>query len=127
MMLNPQPVWQFSFNIGAADFDFDLTDFQVSMIDIDAGASSIKLRIGDKYPETNVKIDAGASSIFLEIPESAGCLLTGSTVLSSRDLDGFNKISKGKYQTANFESAEQKIFVKVDAAVSSFEIKRVAR
>ncbi len=127
MMLNPQPLWQFKFDIGAADFDFDLTDFRVSKVDIDAGASSIKLKIGDKHLETNVEIDAGASSIYLEIPESAGCVLTGSTVLSSRDLDGFNKISKGKYQTADFESAEQKIYVKVDAAVSSFEIRRVAR
>ena len=126
MMLNPLPLWQFKFDIGAADFDFDLKDFRVSKIDIDAGASSIKLKIGDKNPETKIGINAGASSSYIEVPESAGCMLTGSTVLSSRDLQGFDKISKGKYQTPGFDSAQQKIFVKVDAAVSSFEIRRVA-
>lgn len=127
MMLNPQPLWDFKFDIGAADFDFDLTEFKVSKLDIDAGASSIRLKIGDKQPETHIEIDAGASSITIEIPENAGCVLSGSTVLSSRDLEGFQKISKGKYQTPDFDQAEQKIFVRVDAAVSSFEIRRVSR
>lgn len=126
IMLNPQPMWKFRFDIGAADFDFDLKEFRVSNVDIDAGASSIKLKIGDKQPETKIGINAGASSIYIEIPENAGCVLTGSTVLSSRDLNGFDKISKGKYQTPGFDEAGQKIYVKVDAAVSSFEIRRVA-
>ncbi|HMM10727.1 MAG TPA: DUF5668 domain-containing protein [Bacteroidales bacterium] len=126
MMLNPQPVWQFKFDIGAADFDFDLTEFRIAKLDINAGASSIKLKIGDKHPATYVDIDAGASSVSIEIPENSGCVLSGSTVLSSRDLDGFDKISKGKYQTPGFETAEKKIYIKVDAAVSSFEIRRVS-
>lgn len=125
LMLNPQPIWQFKFDIGAADFDFDLTEFRVKKLDIDAGASSIKIKLGDKEAETHVKINAGASSINIEIPESAGCVLKGSTVLSNRELSGFEKVSKGNYITQGFDGAAQKIFIKIDAAVSNLEIRRV--
>lgn len=124
LMLNPNPVWSFDFDIGAAEFDFDFTDFKVEKIDIDGGAASIKLRVGDLYPETQMTINAGASSIRLDIPRNAGCKIEGTTVLSSRNLPGFEKVSKGHYETPDFENSVQKIYIRVDAAVSSFTVRR---
>lgn len=125
MMLNPNPLWVFKVDLGAAEFNSDFTAFRVAKIDIDAGASNINLKIGDKHSETRININAGASSINIVIPENAGCRLTGSTVLSNRELDGFEKVSKGKYQTPDFEAATQKIYVNVDAALSNFQIRRL--
>jgi len=124
LMLNQNPVWDFDFNIGAAEFNFDFSPYKVNSIDIDGGAASINLRLGKLYPETKVTINAGASAIRIKVPEDAGCRIEGTTVLSSRKLDGFDKISKGVYETPDFESAGQKITVKVDAAVSSFTVDR---
>ncbi|PKP53170.1 MAG: hypothetical protein CVT92_05500 [Bacteroidetes bacterium HGW-Bacteroidetes-1] len=124
LMLNPNPVWSFDFDIGAAEFDFNFSDFKVEKIDIDGGAASIKVTLGELFKETHISIDAGASSINVTIPEGAGCKIEGSSVLSSRNLDGFEKMSKGHYQTANFETASQKIYIRMDAAVSSFTVKR---
>lgn len=124
LMLNTQPVWEFDFDIGAAEFDFDLTNHKVSKMDIDGGAASIELKIGELLPETDISIDAGASSIEIRIPAEAGCRILGTTVLSSRNLDGFDKIEKGHYETPNFASATQKIRIRVDAAVSSFSVIR---
>ncbi len=40
---------------------------------LDMGAASLDLKLGDKYPKTIVDIDAGASSIEIMIPDSSGC------------------------------------------------------
>jgi hypothetical protein len=124
IQLNENPVWGFDIEIGAANFDFDLTSFKVDKIDLEGGATSIQFKIGDKHPETDINIDAAASSIKILIPESAGCSIIGSSILSHRELKGFNQVSKGHYETENFSSASQKININVDAAVSSFEVKR---
>lgn len=124
IQLNENPVWGFDIEIGAANFDFDLTAFKVDTIDLEGGATSIQFKLGDKHPETDINIDAAASSIKILIPESAGCSVKGSSILSHREMEGFNQVSKGHYETDNFSTASQKIKINVDAAVSSFEVKR---
>lgn len=123
-MLNEKPVWMLDVEIGAANFDFDLSPFKVSKIDIDGGATSIKLQIGALQPETEINVNAAASSIHIRIPATAGCQITGSSILSHREAEGFVQIDKGIHETPNFETSTQKIKIKVDAAVSSFKIDR---
>lgn len=117
--LNTYPVWDFDLDVGAAALTFDLSAFKVNNLDLDGGAAAINIRLGDKYEETRVKVDAGASSIEIEIPESSGCDLRISTVLSGKSIQGFEKLEHGHYQTENFTKAENKIYINVDAAVSS--------
>jgi hypothetical protein len=124
LSLNTYPVWSINMDVGASSMNFDLTPYKVKSLDIDGGAASFKFKLGDNYEKTDVNIDAGASSIKLMIPESSGCDLRISTVLSGRDINGFEKIEHGHYQTENFESASNKIFINVDAAVSSYSITR---
>ncbi len=123
-LLNPEPIWDFDFDIGAADFRFDMRNFKVRDLKLDGGAASIDLKIGDLNESTNINISAAASSIDISVPEKAGCRIEGSSVLSSRDLDGFDKIEKGVYETPGYESASQQITINIDAAVSSFTVKR---
>lgn len=121
--LNSNPVWEMKMDIGAADFMADLRDFKVSKVDIDGGASSIKLKIGDLQDDTDIDIESGASAVKIYIPESAGCEILSNTVLSDLDLNGF--IKEGKtYRTANYDNAKQKIYIKLDAAISSFNVIR---
>jgi hypothetical protein len=124
LMLNPEVSWSFDLDVGAAELDFDLRDYQVQEIDIDGGAAAIDLRFGDKINETTVNIDAAASAITIRIPAEAGCRVTGSTVLSSKTLSDFEKIERGVYETPEFANASQKIFIKLDAAVSNFKVVR---
>lgn len=121
--LNSNPVWEMKMDIGAADFMADLRDFKVSKVDIDGGASSIKLKIGDLQDDTDIDIESGASAVKIYIPESAACEVVSNTVLSDLDLNGF--IKEGKtYRTANYDDAKQKIYIKLDAAISSFNVIR---
>ncbi len=121
--LNPEPVWEMKMDVGAADFVADLREFMIGKIDIDGGASSIKLKIGEKQNETNIDIESGASAVKIYIPESAGCEVVSNTVLSDLDLDGFIK-DGNNYRTANFNTAKQKIYIQLDAAVSALNVIR---
>lgn len=122
-MLNKTPFWNFTFNIGAANFDFDFSPFKVQKIDVrGAAASAIQLKLGNLHPETIINLNAAASSIEISIPHQAGCRIEGFSVLSNRTLEGFEKLDKRIYQTPGFEQSKQKIFIKMDAIVSSFSI-----
>jgi hypothetical protein len=122
--LNTYPVWDFDLDVGAAALEFDLSRFKVENINLDGGAAAIEIRLGDLHRETTVNIDAGASSIDIMIPESSGCDLRLSTVLSGKSISGFEKVDHGHYKTENFAEAENKIYIKMDAAVSSTSITR---
>jgi len=122
--LNNYPIWEINMDVGASAMDIDLTPYKVKKLDIDGGAAAFEIRLGDKYPETHVSIDAGASSIEIKIPETSGCDLQTSSVLSGRDINGFEKIDHGHYKTENFDNASHKIFINIDAAVSSYSVTR---
>jgi hypothetical protein len=122
--LNAEPVWDLNLDVGAASLQFDLSDFKIKNLDLDGGAASLEIKLGEKYSETYVNIDAGASSITLAIPEATGCDLKISSVLSGRTINGFEKLEHGHYRTENYSEAQNKIYIEVDAAVSSYEISR---
>ena len=124
IQLNLNPVWDVNLDAGASAVKFDLSAFKVRKLDIDGGAGSFKITLGDRYPETHVKVDAGASSITIKVPQAAGCDLRITSVLSGKHISGFQKLNNGHYQTANYDSAKQKISMNVDAAVSSFNLIR---
>lgn len=122
--LHPDPIWDLNIDIGAAALELDLRSFKVKEITIDGGASEIELKIGNNIKRTDVMINAGAASIEIKIPVECACEVETSTILSSHDFKGFNKIKKGLYQTDNFSDSANQIFIDVDAAVSSLEIVR---
>lgn len=122
--LNPSPTWDLKVDVGAAKIDFDLSPFLVDRIDIDGGASSIKLKLGDRSPKADVKLDAGAAEVIIEVPEDVGCEVKTNTVLSGKKLDGFDKIRRGLYQSVDFGNQEKTITIEVDAALSSLKVIR---
>lgn len=122
--LNNDPLWDIDLDVGAASFNLDLTEFKVRNLDIDGGAASVRIKLGDRFNLTNLTVDAGASSIRIDVPESSGCQVKTSTVLSSKSFQGFSKIKDHTYQTDDFDSSENKIYIELDAAVSSLNIFR---
>ncbi len=123
LKLNTKPVWSLKFNAGAADLEMDLSQFKVKKVDIDAGAASIDVKIGDKLKDVDVDIDAGASSITLRIPEKVACVIDVNTFLSDKTFDGFEK-KNGKYYSYNYENNDTVIKISIDSAVSDVNIKR---
>ena len=124
LKLNSRPVWDINIDVGAASIDLDLSSFKINKLDIDGGASSVNITIGDLHPESRIKINSGASSINIKVPEAFACEVNTSTVLSSKELKGFNKISGGSYVTPDFSDKEKNIVIDIEAAVSSLNIER---
>lgn len=124
LKLNPKPSWSFNMDVGAADMEMDLRNFKVDRIELDGGASSVNIQVGKLQPETHLDLETGASSINIHVPKEAGCEVENSSFLSSRHLKDFIKTGDGKYRTSNFSTATQKIFISLDAAVSSVDIVR---
>ncbi len=122
--LNPNPVWDMRLDIGAADMDLDLSGYRIDTANIDAGASSIKMKLGEKYHQTHVIFNAGASSLKMSIPKAAGCKVSSESFLASRDFEGFTKKGDNTWETDNYASAKCKINIVVKTAVSSIEINR---
>jgi hypothetical protein len=124
LSLNPKPIWDIEIDAGASDINFDLSKFKVRKIDFDGGASDITLKISDKLPQVNISIDAGVSSIKVLIPQNAACEIKGDYVLSDKNIEGFVKSSDDIYRTADFYTKANKIYISLDAAISSIDIVR---
>ncbi len=124
LALNPYPIWDMSFEIGAADANIDLSGIKVSDISIESGAAALKLKLGDDYKKTNVSIETGASSIKVLVPKESYCELEITSVLSGKNIDGFEKVDHGKYITDNYNETENRIYIVVETAVSSYSIVR---
>lgn len=123
--LNKNVLWNFKFQLGAGDVDFDLSKFKVNSIDMDAGAAAVDLKLSALAANTEVKIDAGATDIKISIPKEAKCKIKLNSVLSSKEFVGFTEKGDGVYESDNFaESTGNTININLDAGVSNIEIKR---
>jgi hypothetical protein len=124
MSLNPHPVWDMNFDVGAASMDFDLTELKIQNIDVDMGAASIKIKLGSLSPETKLTIDAGASDINIYVPKESGCKITTDGALSSKHFNDFEKINSDHFETENYNEAANKIYIEIDSGVSSISVDR---
>ncbi len=122
--LNQEPVWDLDLDIGAASIDMDLKDYKIDTLEINAGASSIDLTLGSMNPVTRLTFDAGASSLNIRIPKEAACEVKSESFLVSRDFEGFVKKGNGLYQSENYSTGKNKIYIDIETAVSSISIER---
>lgn len=123
LALNKNPLWSLSIDAAAATANIDLTSFRVKSLELDGGASDITIRMGKLQELSNITIDAAVTSLDLILPEEADIELRTSTVLSLRDIEGFDKIEKGLYRTPGFsDHSDHTIIIELDAAVSGVNV-----
>jgi hypothetical protein len=124
LKLNPAPLWDLKIDVGAASIDMDLSEFKIRKLDIDGGASSINIRMGNKQDDGKVMINSGASSITIRVPQDVACEVRVKTVLSSKNLEGFDRVSDGTYVTPGFAESSKNLVIQIEAAVSSLQVER---
>jgi hypothetical protein len=109
---------------GASELVCDLTDLMVKEFDLDTAASSNKIKLPAHAGFTLVDIDAGAASIELIVPKGVSVSIKVDAALIKKDIDE-NRFPKfyDRYQSPEYETAENKIEIKVDSAVGSISIK----
>jgi hypothetical protein len=122
--LNPRPSWNLILDIGAAQLDLNLASYKIDTAKIESGAASIDIRIGELNPQTVMTFDAGASSINVEVPKNSGCRISSDSFLVTKNFEGFDRKGDHNYETSNFATAKNKIFITVKTAVSTINVKR---
>jgi hypothetical protein len=122
--LNVNPTWEMHVKMGAGQIDFDLANYKVRTFNFDGGAAELDIKLGDLLPITDVNVKTGVADVKINIPTGSGCRIKTKTGLSSRDFEGFTKLSDGVYETPNYNSSSKKIFINFDGGLSSFEVKR---
>lgn len=124
LALNPIPVWEMKLEFGAARAELDLSDYKISNFSMHTGASSTKLRFGNRTEKINVKIEMGAAALRIYIPHDSGCEINGEMLLISKDFEGFEKVNKQVYRSESFDNSANKIFIDLEGGISSLKILR---
>ncbi|MGQ9644880.1 MAG: LiaF transmembrane domain-containing protein, partial [Ignavibacterium sp.] len=120
--LNPNPEWDLNFDVGASSLDLDLTQFKVRNTEINMGAAALRIKYGNLVTTSDLKISAGASDIDILVPKEIGCEIKTDAALSSKNFKGFDKIKSDLYRTKNFNTAEKKLYIKIDCGISSIDV-----
>lgn len=122
--LNKNIPWNLDIDIGAVSGKINLEDINIESIDLDLGAGSIELTLGDKGTLTTIDIDAGASQIVLNLPKDSGLKINIDGVLKTTNLDeiGLMKTDSNKYISENFNSASSKYEIEADMGIGQFMI-----
>ena len=122
LSLNNNPRWNMKLEFGAAKADLDLSEYKIDNFSLHTGASSTKLKFGEKTDMINAHIEMGAALLKIYIPKNSGCEIKSDMILISKDFEDFSKISKGHYISDNYEDSDNKIFIEFDGGVSSLKI-----
>ncbi|MBK8947142.1 MAG: hypothetical protein IPM32_18010 [Ignavibacteriae bacterium] len=123
LSLNENPIYNFDLQIGAAKSYFNLIPFKVKNISLKTGATETKIKLGNRFPETDLNVEMGAASLKIYIPQTSGCKITGEMALVSKNLDGFI-INGSDYVTDNFQTASEKIYINVNGGLASLEVSK---
>jgi hypothetical protein len=120
--LNTQPTWEMNLKLGAGDLNFDLTKYKIRALNFDGGAADLKIKVGELLPITDLKIKTGVSNVEISVPKASGCRIKTHTGLASKDFKGFVKKDDGYYETPNYNTSKNKIFINLDGGLASFEV-----
>ncbi|HHV78838.1 MAG TPA: hypothetical protein GXX40_04410 [Firmicutes bacterium] len=113
-------------DVGACDADLDMSELKVEELDLDMGASRLRVTFGDTGMNTKARIKAGASKIELSAPEAAGIRIRATSALSSNNFAEEGLTWSGGYWTSpNWGKPGTSLDIEVSAGVSSVVLRRV--
>lgn len=112
------------FEIGAVDAHLDLSELKVKDLLVKTGASSTKLRLPAAAGSTYFKVEAGAASMEITVPEGVAARIETEAGLASVKVNE-SRFPKGNgiYQSPDYESAENKVDIRIETGVASIEIR----
>ena len=120
---NPIRMGSATFEAGAADFHVrDLGNLNADEISVDAGVGNVVLSFtGEWRRDAAVSVDMGLGALELRFPEGLGVQIVKNTFLTSLDSEGLVKRGDS-YYSVDWEEAERRVTVTVDAAFGSIDV-----
>ncbi len=109
---------------GAADLSFDFSDTKLTNLDIDCGASTLKIVLPSAAGSTAVNVECGASTLDITVPDGVAIQLNLEQGVSTVKVDEtrFPKLNNGLYQSADFDSAKNKVVLKLEGGVNTVNV-----
>ena len=111
------------FEIGAAEFEArHLGNLNAERIEVDAGVGQVTLWLNGRWQrDASVSIDMGLGALELRVPEGLGLRLRKEGFLVSLDSEGL--VKRGDwYYSLDYEDADRKVTVDLDAAFGSVKV-----
>ena len=122
---------------GASSIELDLTDLRVPVLNVNAGAASVDIRMPADAGPAEAVISAGASSIDLRIPDGVPARILNDSALSSFDVSGRFQSLRGAFsegqtvmrrhpsdifQSPGYREAENRVSIEINVGVSSVSV-----
>lgn len=120
--------WDVSLKGGVAGVDADMSRLEISKLDVEAGVSATRIRLGDPVgSRVPVRLQGGVSSIELRIPEGAAASVRLKRGLAGIDLpSGFEKTSdEGDtevWTTADYRGATRSYDVRLETGLAGIDV-----
>ena len=109
---------------GASDAQVDLTSLQVRRLEVDVGASRLRLLLPAKAGITEAEVKAGAASVSVTIPQGVAARIAAETAVGSLNVDTsrFPKVGN-RYESPEFATATNRVDLTVKSGVASIDIR----
>jgi hypothetical protein len=110
-------------NLGANKSDLNLSDMNITDLDIDMGASDTKLTLPSRG-RIHADLDLGAASLEIIVPDGVSARIHASLGAASINVDEERFPRNGHYyQSADYDTAANAVDVNIDAGAASIKIK----
>jgi hypothetical protein len=109
---------------GASEAQLDLSRLRVEKLRLATGASSVKVTMPASAGRTDARIESGAASVDIVIPQGVAARIEVESGLANARVDTTRFARTDKvYQSADYETAANRLDLRVEAGVASIEIR----
>lgn len=102
--------------------DLDLTNIMAKVVDVDTGASTFNLTLGDKADLVSINVDAGASTINITLPKILGAKINIDADATAKNLTDFDKIDDKTYESKGYAAATKKVNLDFSQGASTLNV-----
>ena len=117
LAVSPDVEVDIEISAGAMDLTLDLRDINVRNLDVEAGASDIRVQLPANAGQTYVDIAAGATDVEILVPDNVAAHIDIASPLGSAWIDParFMEIEDDVYRSANYSESRNRVWVDIEA------------
>jgi hypothetical protein len=111
--------------IGAAQTTLDLRGLRITQLDLQAGASNVRVRLPEPAGHVVVNAESGAAKLTFDVPPDTAADIQVSSALSVRSIDEtrFPPLGAGRYRSTNYELAANRIELHAELGAASLTVR----
>ncbi len=109
---------------GASEGRLDLRRLQLDRFRLWCGATSVEVVMPERSGLTRAKVETGAASVSIEIPRGVEARIRSSAGLADIKVDQGRFLRSGDgYQSAGFDTAENRLELELEAGMASIDVR----